>query len=200
MVSIFCEGILDEAVLRRIISEKTNMEVGVAVSKKGKSYIKQKSPSLNKSALGSPIIALADLDQPTPCLASLIATWLEGNPRSSNFLLRFAVLQIEAWLLADRKNISKFLSISEARIPKNPETICCPKLELISLARYSTNRHIRESLIPDRKSGAIVGPNYNSELSKFVASSWDIDSAAEQSRSLSRTVTRITELASRLKT
>lgn len=198
MVSIFSEGLLDEAVLRHIIAKKTSLEVGVSVTQKGKSYIQQRTPALNQSARGSPIVALVDLDSLTACPATIITDWLRNSPRSANFLLRFAVVEIEAWLLADRRNISDFLFVSEARIPRDVETIQDPKAELISSARHSTNRRVREALVPDGKSGAVVGPNYNSELTRFVSSSWDLDAAALQSQSLARAIARIVELEARL--
>jgi len=195
MVSIFCEGILDEAILRRIIVAKTSLEVGVAVSQKGKSYIEQRARSLNKSARGSPIIALADLDTPETCPSTFVTQWLGGDRRENKFLLRFAILEAEAWIIADKRNLAQFLSISDTNVPDDVEAIRDPKETVVSLARMSRNRHVRDSLVPDRRSGALVGPNYNSEMSKFVRTHWDIDAAASRSRSLARAITRIEELA-----
>ena len=200
MVSIFIEGVLDEVVLRHIIKNKTRMEVAVAVSGKGKPYLRDKARQLNRSAQGYPVIVLADLDNHEPCPADTGRSWMGNAEISQKFLLRFAVLSIEAWLLADRIGLSEFLQISTENIPKEVERINSPKVALVNLARKSRSRTVRAALVPSAKSKAVVGPNYNDELSRFVMSRWNVDAAARSSRSLSKTILRIQELAAQLET
>lgn len=194
MITLFTEGPLDDAVLARIVREHTSLEIGARVYGKGRAYIFQKTRSLNVSGQSIPIIALADLDRqpPTPCAERL--NWLNGAPLSSYFLLRFAVLEVESWLLADHASISQFLAVPPALIPRNVETLDDPKRVLINLARRSRNRSIREALVPDERTRATVGPTYNHELMKFVAQSWKPTAAAEECESLRRAIVRIAQL------
>ena len=195
MVSIFVEGTLDEAVLRHIIGFKTNLKIGVAVSGKGRPYLAEKALSLNRSARGYPVILLADLDNPGACPHQLTQQWLRETDRSRRFLIRFAILAIEAWLLADRSGLSRFLHVSERMVPLNPDRVPTPKIAIVNLARSSRNRAIRDALVPAQGSKAVVGPSYNGELIRYVTQYWDIDVAASASDSLRRAVSRIEELA-----
>lgn len=198
MVSLFCEGNLDAITLRRIIASKTQLSVGVVVSGKGKPYLRSKAQNLNLSARGHPIIVLADQDNSLQCAPQQITDWLGGQQQSNNFLLRFAKLTIEAWFLADKDNLSAFLSVSTALIPNAVETLENPKTALVNLARRSSSRAIRDALVPNARSGATVGPNYSAELSRFVTDGWDIDAATNGCDSLRRTVLRIVELDARV--
>ncbi len=53
---------------------------------------------------------------------------------------RVAVREVEAWLLADREQIARFLSIARSRVPQSPETLDNPKQRLVELARHSRRR------------------------------------------------------------
>ena len=198
MVSIFTEGPLDETVLRLIIERKMNLEVGVAVSGKGKSYLRSRSRALNRSAKGYPVIVLADQDSVEPCPPGLLEIWLDGDQLEQNFLLRFAALSIEAWLLADTHNISDFLKIPINKIPENVEAVTNPKQALVNLARSSKNSSVRDALVPHGASSASVGSGYNNLMTLFVSRHWDIDAAASNAASLRRAVARIEALAARM--
>lgn len=198
MVSLFCEGDLDAVALRQIIETKTQLSIGVVVSGKGKQYLQSKTTNLNQSARGHPIIVVADQDNPNECASTQVNNWLLGRTRTPNFLLRFASLAIETWLLADRNNICDFLSVARTSVPRNVESIRNPKNTLVNIARSSRNRATREAMVPTNRSRALVGPNYNPELSKFVTQRWDIDAASDESDSLRRAVTRIIELDDRI--
>jgi len=53
-----------------------------------------------------------------------------------------AVREVEAWLLADGTNFSRFLRVQEGALPKDVEAIKDPKACLIGLARKSRSREI----------------------------------------------------------
>jgi hypothetical protein len=82
---------------------------------------------------------------------------------------RVAVRETEAWLLADRERLARFLGISTSRIPLDPEAMDDPKSLMVDLARHSRRREIREDMIPRSGSGRNVGPAYVSRLIEFVA-------------------------------
>ena len=101
-------------------------------------------------------------------------------------------MEVESWIMADRRALAKFLSIPVHRIPSNPDDISNPKEFLISLAGKSKETSLRDQLVP--ASGATtakVGPEYNSRFSEFVRDRWDLERAAVASPSLKRTLDRI---------
>lgn len=198
MVSIFCEGFLDERVLRKIVQTATGLEVGLSVFGKGKPYLEMRSGQLNKSARGAPIIVLADLDDPKACPADLVVKWLEGQPKADQLLLRFAVLAVESWLLADAGELSAFLEVPTNKMPRDVDSVVAPKLKIVSLARSSKNRAIRDAVVPGKGSRALVGPNYTAEMTRFVENHWRLEVASRSSRSLNAAVRRLQELDHKL--
>ena len=158
----------------------------------GNSYLQRRAPELNRSAAGPPYIFMfTDLDSPQNCPPQLIQSWIRA-PLNSGFFLRVAVMEVESWIMADRRALARFLSIPENRIPSNPDDIDNPKEFLVSLARRSNRRRLRDQLVPaSRATTAKVGPEYNSRFSEFVRAHWDLERAAVTSPSLKRTVDRI---------
>ncbi|HEY7320113.1 MAG TPA: hypothetical protein VIE89_21300, partial [Candidatus Binatia bacterium] len=64
--------------------------------------------------------------------AELCCMWVPE--RAQNMCFRVAVREVEAWLLADRERISRFLSVPLSRIPTNPEGERDAKEVMVSLA------------------------------------------------------------------
>jgi hypothetical protein len=102
---------------------------------------------------------------------------------------RVAVRAVEAWLMADRKHLARFLAVNIARIPQNIEAVDHPKLTMVEIVRHSRRREIREDMVPRAGSGCVVGPAYTARLIEFVMSpkiGWRPEVAAERSESLNR--------------
>lgn len=158
----------------------------------GNSFLQRRAPELNRSAAGPPYIFMfTDLDSPQSCPPQLIQSWIRA-PLNSGFFLRVAVMEVESWIMADRSALAKFLSIPVHRIPSNPDDIPNPKEFLVSLARRSNKRKLRDQLVPaPGATTAKVGPEYNSCFSEFVRTHWDLERAAVASPSLKRTLDRI---------
>ena len=134
---------------------------------------------------------LTDLDSPQNCPPQLIQSWISA-PLNSGFFLRVAVMEVESWIMADRSALAEFLSIPVDRIPSNPDAIDNPKEFLVSLARLSKKKRVRDQLVPALgATTARVGPEYNSRFSEFVRAHWDLERAAVVSPSLKRTLDRI---------
>ena len=132
-----------------------------------------------------------DLDSPKSCAPELIQSWVKA-PINPGFFLRVAVMEIESWIIADRDALAAFLSIPAGRIPSAPDDIPQPKEFLVSLARGSKKKSLRDQLVPPRRAAtAKVGPEYNSCLSEFVRDDWNLERAAAASPSLERTLNRI---------
>jgi len=189
-VDLAIEDELSEAVLRRLLDyAKRGYSVGTAYGRGGYGYLKKTIPVWNKAAKYKPFVILTDLDQ-RPCASALIAEWLR-MPQHPNLLLRIAVREVEAWLLADRTNLANFLHVPEKHIPVAPEQLMDPKQAMIEVARRSKLELIRQRIVPKKGSTATQGREYNACLCEFVSRSWSIPSAMAQSPSLERTVLRL---------
>ena len=151
---------------------------------------RQKAPELNISASGMDIFLLTDLDSPEDCPPGLIRSWIKGtlNPK---FFFRVAVMEVESWLMADRAGFANFLSIPIHRIPSPTDDILKPKEYLVSLARRSKKRRLRDELVPEPGAKIPVGYGYNTRLMEFVRDYWDLERAAVTSPSLKRTLDRL---------
>ena len=184
--------------LSDVVSTKILKHLGIEIDLRipntyqGKSYLQRRANELNRSAAGPPyVLMFTDLDSPQTCAPELIQSWVR-TPLNSGFFLRVAVMEIESWIMADRDALAAFLSIPVNRIPNTPDDIPQPKEFLVSLARRSNKKSLRDQLVPPTRAvTAIVGPEYNSCLSQFVRDDWNLERAAAASPSLSRTLHRI---------
>jgi hypothetical protein len=162
---------------------------GPVYGRNGKDHLKQRIANDNRAVRLSPWVVLVDLDHDAECAPPLRSAWL---PTLSPYMcLRVAVRQVEAWLLADRERLAKFLSVSASNIPHNPEAVEHPKNTVVELARYSRRRDIREDMVPRPGSGRSVGPAYTSRLIEFVIGTsmgWRPEVAAQYSESLNRSL------------
>jgi len=127
-----------------------------------------------------------DLDR-YDCPVALIGDWLT-QPKHHNLLIRVAVREAEAWVLADRDSFANFLGINIVKVPQDVEALLNPKTTLIQLARESRRRQLRDDICPRPGSTSKVGPNYNARLGSFVNESWNPTVARLNSRSLDRTI------------
>jgi hypothetical protein len=108
------------------------------------------------------------------------------------------VVELEAWLLADRERTAEFLGVSPGKLPGSPDELADPKQQLINRARRSRSRAVRQGLVPRDGSGAPVGPTYVSDVRNFGATAWRPEVAALRSPSLASCMTRLRQLADRL--
>jgi len=152
----------------------------------GKGKIKKQISAYNNAAQYGYYFVITDLDDDYNCAPLLIKDWLPTQS-STKLFFRVAVHEIESWLLADRKNFAAFFSISHDLIPLEPDKEKDPKRIIISLAKKSKKKVIRESIVPidDFVSN---GPGYNNQFQNFIQKYWDINSARKNSPSLDRTI------------
>ena len=199
LVNIATEDELSEAVAVRLVNGAFgDGRVGNRLGRQGNGYLIKKLPSLRQMANREPVLVLTDLDD-TNCAPNLIETWSEGQAFPENLLLRVAVRETEAWLLADRNGMAKLLGISPNKIPIDPETLDDPKRFLLNLAR-NAKREVRSELIVAKGAAASQGLGYNRLLSSFVSSDWRLEDAIIGSASLFKAVVRLRELADRTPT
>jgi hypothetical protein len=192
-VNILVEGNMDEPVAKRLLNH-VGLEVGTVYGRKGKPYLLKRLPNYNQAARFAPWFAVIDLDRDAPCPAQAIRQWLTNPSRGMRF--RVAVQAIEAWLMADKENMARFLGVTLSRLQHNADLNLNPKQTLINIARTSRNRNIREDLVPRQSSGARVGPLYVPRLTEFVEKLWRPDVAANESDSLRRCIYALSTLTS----
>ncbi len=189
-VHLATEDELSETVLRRLLDHAgRGYAIGTAYGRTGFGYLRSTITSWNRAARFVPFVVLTDLDS-CPCPPELIGDWLGGG-RHPNLLLRVAVREVEAWLLADRSSLARYLRVSEKWIPANPDGLKDPKATLVNAARKSRSEKLRDLIVPRPGSTAKQGRDYNAALAEFVSNDWNIEKAATQSASLQRTVARL---------
>ena len=198
IISSAVEGIVDEAVVKRLIVEAGG-EIGSIYGKRGKPLLKQRINGYNNAAHHHPWVVLVDLNHEADCPPPLKAIWLP-NP-GPLMCFRIAVREIEAWLLADRERFASFFRVSLPDIPAAPELLDDPKNAVIELSRRSRSRDIRLDMVPRPGSGRKIGPAYVSRFIEFVSDpqrGWRPERAAQASESLRRCSARLQELVASL--
>lgn len=195
----YAEDQLSCAVMERLI-EFCNLQrttplrfnPGFPENKKGCGNLKMLIPRIANMAKNNiATFVLTDLDT-TTCSPELIRHWFHlNNPKPQvpmNLLFRVAEHEVESWLLADREGLSHFLGISLTHFSKEPDRLPDPKQDLFNILRRGRKK-IHKQMLPS--GSAHVGPEYNSELSRFVRQQWNIEQAANLSPSLQRAVAAI---------
>jgi hypothetical protein len=183
------EGITDEAVAKRIIRH-LGFQYALVINAGGKSALRKKISSYNEAARHFPWFVITDLDSPSRCPVEYAREWLP-NP-NSRMVFRVAVPELEAWLLASRQALAKYMQLSLNLIPERPELLTNPKLELINLAAKSRSKSIREDL---RRPDGRIGPGYSARIIEFAMRYWDIEEAMQHSESLKRCVKALSRIS-----
>ena len=190
-VILAVEDELGEAISVKILNS-FGIEIRIVLKEDGNAYLRQKAPELNRSASGMDIFLLTDLDSSENYPPEFISSWIKGTP-NPRFLFRVAVIEVESWLMADRTGFANFLSIPIHRIPFPTDDILNPKEYLVSLARRSKKRRLRDELVPEPGARIPVGYGYNTRLIEFIQNHWNLERAATASPSLKRTLDRLAQ-------
>lgn len=190
-VILAVEDRLSEAIATKIL-ETFDVKIVKRIGFQGKSYLERKTPELNRAANGITVFMLTNLDSPRDCPPGLIRSWIRETLRP-RFFFRIAVMEVESWLMADRIGFAALLSIPLHRIPSPTDNILNPKELLLSLARKSKKKTVREALVPPQGATRSVGNEYDTLLSEFVRDHWNLERAAVASPSLKRTLDRLAQ-------
>ncbi len=188
-VNLVFEDDLSEVIMSKLLNLfESKYSIVNSYPGKGYGYLKSNIRGFSQASVISPFFMLTDLDT-YACPLSLIKDWIDFqvNP---NFIYRIAVREVEAWLLADIAGLSDFFKVPAANFPMEPENDYDPKRTLISLAKKSRIRRIREDIVPINLN-ASIGPNYNGCLIEFVFRYWNIHNAIRNSKSLRKTVAKL---------
>lgn len=198
-VNLLVEGDLDEQVLRAMLKQHDQRcTIKACYGKRGKQDLIEKSGKYLQAARTSSFrcICLVDLDNDA-CPLALIERCL-GKAQHDNFIMRIAVREVEAWLLADREKIAAYFDISQAVIPENPDELPDPKAKIVELARRSRKSEMKRDMVPSEGSSAKTGKNYRARMGSFVDLAWRPAIAADRSPSLRRALARLDEYLNNL--
>lgn len=186
-INLIFEDDLQLAVLERLLKfSGRNFKIGRSFKGFGNGYIKKTIKSFNHAARAMPYLAITDLDD-SRCAPEKIRNWLNVE-KHQNLIFRVAVHDVEAWILADRENLSKFLGVSYSRIHTNTESLQRGKHHLRELIKRSRKTNLKREMLPSPGSTAKIGPNYNFYLTQFVMTEWDPAQARIHSDSLRRAI------------
>jgi hypothetical protein len=181
IVTVAVEGLADIPVVERLLAT-VGLGVGPVHVLGGKDKLDGRLNGYNNAARHAPWLVLRDLDSDAACAPELVSARL-GSP-SAGMHFRIAVRATEAWLMADRQRLARFLGVPEARVSAAPEALTDPKRTLVDLARRSRFRAVRDDMVPARATSAQVGPGYTSRITEFVQEYWRPAVAARLSPSL----------------
>lgn len=160
----------------------------------GFGWIKKKFSNYCLLAQHYHVFILTDLDR-AECPPSLRKNWINSaklaEPLPEKMCFSIAVTEVEAWLLADHLNLSRFLGLPTHSLPIDTE-IADPKEFLLHCVRQNGSREAKNELLPT--GNAKVGLGYNVHLGRFAMEHWDFNTAADRNASLHRAVERISAI------
>lgn len=191
-IDLLVEGIVDEIVLRAILARR-GLAVGTVYGRRGIGYVRERAEGIAvRGAHGMNVLIVADaMDIPAPCRGEACRMLVASPP--SGTLVRLAVNEIEAWLLASRAEIAAYLRVPLSRIPADSDSVADPKRTLVNIARDSRSSRIRQMVVPRDGVSAVVGVGYVDAVAEFVEQRWSLDAAVEVSGSLQKLDQRLTE-------
>src|SRR5688572_5485561 len=156
-VALATEDELSEVVGERLLGEVA-LTPDLLFRRGGNGYLRTNIQKWSRLAGLMPVLVLTDLDN-APCASALIGAWLRSHSQPQNLVVRVAVREVEAWLLADHEGMRGILG-ARSRFPPDPDAIADPKRVLLQLARRAP-REVREDLVAARGSAAAQGIGYN---------------------------------------
>ncbi len=160
------------------------------VDTKGITNLRKNLTRYAQIAYSFPVLCIADTDGRCILDARRQAAPL-GMPEQ--FHLRFAVPEIESWLMADKEALAEFLQVSAAIIPDHPDEAQDAKRSMLNVAFRSRQRYLRQEVVAvDNRNKP--GSGYNVHLRNFAAGHWRPLVAAERSPSLARAIRRLSEM------
>lgn len=188
------EGDTDIPVVRAL-ARSAGWDVDTALDMGGKSQLDLRLAGFNEAAKGHPWFVLRDLDDDARCAGGYLSAL--GLQPSKWMVYRIAMREVEAWLLADTRGISRFLGIPEERLPVNPDLERDPTRKLVDLARRYSKSRIRAAMVPAPRAAAQVGPLYEATMIEFAVEHWSVERAMRKSDSLRRAHAALKEMAHR---
>lgn len=122
-------------------------------------------------------------------MVTLLKDW-SLSPTNERLVVRLAVTEAESWLLADREGFAKTFRIPINKIPHRPDEEHDPKRLILTLAKKSKLRRIRDKVVSEHDRDK-PGTGYNLHLENFARTHWDAQRAAHLSPSLAKALKRL---------
>ena len=192
-VALGTEDELSEAVGLRLLAEQDDvLQIGQRLRKSGFGYLKSHMPNWRQLARHQTVLLITDLDR-LDCPIRLLDDWRGRQALPANLILRIAVREVEAWLLADHEGMESLLG-SRGRLPPDPDSLPDPKDFLLQVAKRAP-KDVRDDLVDNTGTKLRQGLGYNARLTDFVRSIWNPERAAQRSTSLARARCRLALLA-----
>jgi hypothetical protein len=195
-IAVVAEDLLTQAVLHKCISElRPDYSVARTDVKGGRGNVQRELRAYAALAQVMPVFIGVDLDS-DDCAPTLLGDWGRLPPQAG-FLLRVAVREIEAWVLADERRVASFIGASPNDVPKRPDQLADPKRSLLELARAHAGSELKADLVPRNYETLYprIGRAYNLRLCAFVAKKWRPHVARRKSPSLERALVALEQLA-----
>lgn len=191
VVSAAVEGPVDKAAAEKLIVFSGG-EPGPIFVRGGKQPLLDRVGAYNNAARFTPWLVLVDLDSGDRCAPPARFRWL---PSASPLMcFRIVVREIEAWFIADRDRLARFLRVPNGQIALRPEEIENPKEEIVRLASRSRSRTMRADIVPRPRSGRTTGPAYTGRMIEFAKCHWTPGEARTMAQSLERAVRCISRI------
>lgn len=197
LLALGTEDELSEAIGKRLLRDAGySLEPSPFLRRNGYGYLRSKMDSWCEMAQRKPVVLLTDLDT-AACPVELRQNWMGTRKTPENLILRIAVREIEAWVLADHEALRTLVG-SRGLLPPDPDSLPDPKQHLLRLIAKYAHRSIREDIVAEKGAISSQGIGYNARLSEWVATAWSPERAALRSSSLQRARLRLGELVHRL--
>ena len=125
-VALATEDILSEAIGLRLLAElPVPVTPNLLLRKDGFGYLRSGMNNWRQLAQHQTVLVLTDLDQIAYPVA-LRADWLGNKPAPAGLLLRIAVREVEAWVLADHEAMRKLME-KKGALPPEPDSLPDPQ-------------------------------------------------------------------------
>jgi hypothetical protein len=161
------------------------------INKRGRSHLVAALPRYIEQARLQPVLCIADTD--SDCVRDLRSKWLPRTP-TDHFMLRLAETEAESWALADASAFADAFAVPRTKVPNNPDGLSDPKMTVLTLARRSKRRQIRQEVVSAFDQNK-PGTGYNEHLCSFVRLRWRPSEAVKQSKSLQRAAASLRAIA-----
>jgi len=144
-IGLVAEGPTDIAALRKLLEteglQPGSVYLGDGGTKRGKHNLDARIASYAEAARrGTPIAILRDLDDDAPCAGDLIQKLVSDRPDLLFF--RIAVVELEAWLVAERELFANHIGVSISRLPREPEKTGKIRPAILGAAPHSKLRDV----------------------------------------------------------
>jgi hypothetical protein len=187
--TLVVEDILQEAAVHKVLAaEGIPVSIYRTIGLQGAGFIDTNVARLVRASAHGGYIVIRDLDR-HQCPPELLRQMFGGSP-PEGLLFVVPVREVESWIMADAPSFNRFFSLN--KVDDSPELLDDPKEYLVSLARNSRKRAVRDGVAP--KGTAKVGVLYNTILLDFIYNHWSVARARRRSPSLQRFVDRLSVL------